>query len=73
MSERRAALIDQVKQMSVHERITLVEEILATLENEFHNYNSDWVKEATSRLDAYRAGDLPAEEFADLLAKYRAS
>ena len=52
------------------ERMTLVELILDTLDEHDSSIDTQWAKEAESRLAAYRHGEIHAIPLNDVIAKY---
>jgi Putative addiction module component len=57
--------------LSPHDRITLVEEVLDSLDRLDPSIDHMWAREAGERLAAYRRGDLTAKDLNDSVAKYR--
>ncbi|HEX2257386.1 MAG TPA: addiction module protein [Afifellaceae bacterium] len=71
MNEKIRILSEQARQLSPHERIVLVEDVLDSLDITDPAVDRLWAQEARNRLAAYRQGALPANELNDVIAKYR--
>jgi putative addiction module component (TIGR02574 family) len=71
MSPNTKALSQQVRALSPRDRISLVEDVLDSLDQADPNIDRLWSAEASERLAAYRRGELKAKDLRDLLAKYR--
>jgi putative addiction module component (TIGR02574 family) len=65
-------LCDQASQLPPEERMTLVDQILDTLDERDSALDAQWALEAESRLAAYRRGEVQAIPLMDLIAKYQA-
>jgi putative addiction module component (TIGR02574 family) len=65
-------LCDQASQLSPEERMTLVDQILDTLDERDSALDAQWALEAESRLAAYRRGEVQAIPLMDVIAKYKA-
>ena len=72
MNERVKKLTEQAVQLSPLERARLVEGILASLDKPDPEIDQAWAAEAVDRLAAYERGEIPAVDFDEALAKYRA-
>ena len=70
MTETAKKLSQQARQLPAEDRIELVEEILASLEESDPDIDRQWAKEAEDRLAAYRRGEIKAIELHEVLAKY---
>ena len=62
----------QAAQLPPAERMELVERILDSLIEPAPQLDALWAREAESRLEAYRSGELHAVSLAEVLARYRA-
>jgi putative addiction module component (TIGR02574 family) len=63
-------LCDQALQLPPNERLSLVDQILDTLDACDHSVDSQWAQEAESRLAAYRNGEVHAIPLNEVIAKY---
>ena len=61
----------QAMQLPPEERLALVDELLDTLDVPDATLDALWVKEAESRLAAYRRGEVQAMALSDVIAKYQ--
>lgn len=71
MTEAAKTLSDQARKLSPAERIELVDDILASLDEPDPNIDRLWAAEAEDRLAAYRRGEIKAIPLQEVLAKYR--
>ena len=71
MTETTKALSAQARKLSPAERIALVDDILASLDEPDPAIDRLWAKEAEDRLAAYRKGEIRAVGLEEVLAKYR--
>jgi putative addiction module component (TIGR02574 family) len=71
MTEAAKTLSMQARKLSPSERLQLVDDILASLDEPDTNIDRLWAKEAEDRLAAYRRGDIKAIPLEQVLAKYR--
>ncbi|MBE0590358.1 MAG: addiction module protein [Hydrogenophaga sp.] len=67
------ALSAQAMQLPPEERLTLVDELLDTLDVPDAALDALWAKETKSRLAAYRRGEVQALALSDVIAKYQAT
>jgi putative addiction module component (TIGR02574 family) len=65
------ALSEEARKLSPAERIELVDDILASLDEPDPAIDRLWAKEAEERLAAYRRGEIKALPLEEVLAKYR--
>ena len=72
MTETAKALSDRARKLSPEDRIGLVDDILASLDEPDPGIDRLWAKEAEERLAAYRRGEIKAVPLQEVLAKYRA-
>jgi putative addiction module component (TIGR02574 family) len=72
MTEATKTLSVEARKLSPAERIDLVDDILASLDEPDPNIDRLWAKEAEERLAAYRRGEIRAIPLEEVLAKYRA-
>jgi putative addiction module component (TIGR02574 family) len=71
MTEAAKTLSVQARKLSSSERLQLVDDILASLDEPDTNIDRLWAKEAEDRLAAYRRGEIKAIPLEQVLAKYR--
>ena len=72
MTEITKTLSAEARKLSPAERIDVVDDILASLDEPDPNIDRQWAKEADDRLAAYRRGEIQAVPLEQVLAKYRA-
>jgi putative addiction module component (TIGR02574 family) len=72
MTEPARTLGEQARKLSPEDRIELVDDILASLDEPDPNIDQLWANEAEQRLAAYRRGEIRAVPLQEVLAKYRA-
>lgn len=63
-------ICDQASQLPVEERMSLVDQILDTLDERDSTLDALWAQEAESRLAAYRRGEFQATPLTEVIAKY---
>ena len=71
MTSQAKELMALATALTPDERITLVEEILSSLDQPDEAMDRLWAKEAEDRLAAYRRGEIKAVDLDEVLAKYR--
>jgi len=71
MTDAAKTLSVQARKLSPAERIELVDDILASLDELDPAIDRLWAKEAEERLAAYRRGEIKALPLEEVLAKYR--
>jgi len=71
MTDAAKTLSVQARKLSPAERIELVDDILASLDELDPAIDRLWAKEAEERLAAYRRGEIKALSLEEVLAKYR--
>lgn len=71
MTSQAKELMALASALTPDERITLVEEILSSLDQPDAAMDRLWAKEAEDRLAAYRRGEIKAVDLDEVLAKYR--
>jgi len=71
MTDAAKTLSVQARKLSPDERIELVDDILASLDELDPAIDRLWAKEAEERLAAYRRGEIKALSLEEVLAKYR--
>lgn len=71
MTEATRTLSVEARKLSPAERIDLVDDILASLDEPDPNIDQLWAREAEERLAAYRRGEIRAIPLEEVLAKYR--
>ena len=70
MSKTTDALSASARDLSPAERLELVDQILASLDETDPAIDKLWALEAEDRLAAYRRGEIRAIPLADVLSKY---
>ncbi|MDO8906482.1 addiction module protein [Hydrogenophaga sp.] len=65
------SLSAQALQLPPDERLALVDQLLATLDEPDASLDALWANEAESRLAAYRRGEIQATSLSDVIAKYQ--
>lgn len=73
MTETAKKLSRQARSLAPEERIALVDDLLASLDESDSEIDRLWIKEAEDRLAAYRRGEIKAVPLQEVLAKYRAT
>ena len=71
MTNAAKTLRAQARKLSPAERIELVDDILASLDEPDAAVDRLWAREAEERLAAYRRGEIKAVALEEVLAKYR--
>jgi putative addiction module component (TIGR02574 family) len=71
MSEATKKLGIEAAKLLPEERMELVDEILASLDQPDERIDRLWAKEAEDRLVAYRRGEIKAVDLEEVLAKYK--
>jgi putative addiction module component (TIGR02574 family) len=71
MTEAAKELSAKARKLSPAERLELVEDLLASLDEPDAQIDRLWAKEAEERLAAYRRGEIKAVPLQEVLAKYR--
>ncbi|MGH8674425.1 MAG: addiction module protein [Burkholderiales bacterium] len=71
MTEAAKKLSIEARKLSPAERLELVDDVLASLDDGGSKMNELWAKEAEDRLAAYRRGEIKAIPLQEVLAKYR--
>jgi putative addiction module component (TIGR02574 family) len=71
MTEAAKNLSMQARKLSPVERLELVDDLLASLDESDPKIDGLWAKEAEDRLAAYRRGEIKAVPLQEVLAKYR--
>lgn len=64
-------ICDQASQLPLEERMSLVDQILDTLDEPDSTLDALWAQEAESRLAAYRRGEFQATPLTEVIAKYQ--
>ena len=70
MTNAAKNLSAQARKLSADERLELVDDILASLDEPDPAIDRLWAKEAEERLAAYRRGEIKAVPLQEVLAKY---
>lgn len=73
MSETTEVLSARARDLSPTERLKLVDQILASLDETDPAIDQLWAREAEDRLAAYRRGEIRAIPLSDVLSKYARS
>ncbi|MGH6737241.1 MAG: addiction module protein [Methyloceanibacter sp.] len=71
MNAKVKALSEEARQLTLEERLELVEDLLSSLHPTDPEIDRLWAEEARDRLDAYRRGELKARPFEEILKKYQ--
>jgi len=71
MTEAAKDLSAKARKLSPAERLELVDDVLASLDEPDPQTDRLWAKEAEERLAAYRRGEIKAVPLQEVLAKYR--
>jgi len=71
MTEAAKKLSEKARKLSPAERLELVDDLLASLDEPDPQMDRLWAKEAEERLAAYRRGEIKAVPLQEVLAKYR--
>lgn len=71
MTEAAKHLSLEARKLSPNERLELVDDLLASLNEDAPDIDARWAKEAEDRLAAYRRGEIQAVPLQEVLAKYR--
>jgi putative addiction module component (TIGR02574 family) len=71
MTEAAKDLSAKARKLSPAERLELVDDVLASLDEPDPQIDRLWAKEAEERLAAYRRGEIKAVPLQEVLAKYR--
>lgn len=71
MTDAAKILSRQARSLSPAERLELVDDLLASLDESDPKIDALWSREAEDRLAAYRRGDIKAVPLQEVLAKYR--
>jgi putative addiction module component (TIGR02574 family) len=71
MTDATKLLSTQARSLSTAERLELVDDLLASLDESDPKTDTLWAREAEDRLAAYRRGEIKAVPLQEVLAKYR--
>ena len=71
MTDATKELSAKARKLSPAERLELVDDLLASLDEVDPQIDRLWAKEAEERLSAYRRGEIKAIPLQEVLAKYR--
>ena len=71
MTDAAKILSKQARSLSPDERLELVDDLLASLDEGDAKIDALWAREAEDRLAAYRRGEIKAIPLQEVLAKYR--
>ena len=71
MTDAVKQLSRQARTLSPDERLELVDDLLASLDEGDAKIDALWAREAEDRLAAYRRGEIKAIPLQEVLAKYR--
>ena len=71
MSDAAKQIADQAMRLSPEERLELVDDLLASLDEGDSSIEALWAREASDRLAAYHRGEIKAIPLQEVLAKYR--
>ena len=70
MLEPTEAILEQALLLSPKDRATLIEKLLASLDQPDRAIDALWAKEAEDRISAYEAGELTAIPAEEVFKKY---
>lgn len=71
MTDAAKLLSSQARNLSPTERLELIDDLLASLDEGDPKNDALWAKEAEDRLAAYRRGEIKVVSLHEVLAKYR--
>lgn len=71
MNADSKAVIEQASQLTVMEKLEVVDALLASVDKPDPEIDRLWAVEAEDRLAAYRQGEIKALELNEVLAKYQ--
>lgn len=71
MANSANMILDQALELSATERAIMAEKLLFSLDNPDAKIDALWVKEADSRVEAYKKGKIEAIPAEEVFAKYR--
>ena len=71
MNADSQAVIEQASQLTVMEKLEVVDALLASVDKPDPEIDRLWAVEAEDRLAAYRQGEIKALELNEVLAKYQ--
>ncbi len=71
MTDAAKLLSKQARNLSPKERLELIDDLLASLNESDPKLDALWAKEAKDRLSAYRRGEIKSVPLQEVLAKYR--
>jgi putative addiction module component (TIGR02574 family) len=71
LTDAAKSLSAQARKLTPSERLELVDDILASLDETAPDLDREWAREAEDRLAAYRRGEIKAVPLEQVLAKYR--
>lgn len=71
MNPHSQAVMEQASQLTAHEKLEVVDALLASMDKPDPQIDQLWAIAAEDRLAAYRRGEIKALELSDVLAKYR--
>lgn len=71
MTDEAKLLSRQARSLSLAERLELIDDLLASLNEGDPKIEAQWAREAEDRLAAYRRGEIKAVPLQEVLAKYR--
>jgi len=71
MTNSKNIVLDQALGLSAAERANIAEKLLFSLDTPDSKIDALWAKEADSRVEAYKKGDVGAISAEEVFAKYR--
>ncbi len=71
MANTANSILDQALELSATERADVAEKLLSSLDAPDLIIDALWAKEADSRIDAYRKGDIKSVSEEQVFAKYK--
>ena len=71
MANSANMILDQALELSAIERALVAEKLLFSLDSPDSKIDAVWAKEADSRVEAYKKGEIEATPSEEVFAKYR--
>jgi len=71
MTNSASMILDQALELSASERASVAEKLLFSLDRPDSKIDALWAKEADSRIESYKKGELEAIPAEKVFAKYR--
>jgi putative addiction module component (TIGR02574 family) len=71
MTISRETLVNEALSLPPVERVTVIDRLLASLDEPDQKLDALWAEEAEARLEAFERGDIRSVTLEEMLAKYR--